>query len=121
MTSYIDGRDELAAALVSAGVRVDDSFGGEPPYAVVWSDGIGDMRTIVTGRVVWSYRVAMVAGGFAEAGVEAELAALRGTCLTVARALAGWQLVRLDRDSLRELSGSTYRGADLILARMIDL
>lgn len=121
MTSYAQGRDELATALESAGVRVDAAYGGEPPYAVVFSAGVADFGHVVMGRVPWQYRAVMVAGGIDGEGVAAELDALRASCIGAARTLAGWRLERLDPDGIRDLAGGRVWTADLIVSRHIDL
>lgn len=121
MSAFADARSELATALDDAGVRVDAEYGGDPPYVVLFSDGIADMTGVQRGAVTWGFRIAMVGGGFTDPARDGELDVLRTLVLGAVRALAGWRVDRLERDVLRDVAGGRVLAADLIVSCMVAL
>lgn len=121
MATLASRRAELVAALVAAGVRSGDDPGAiAAPCALVFGAG-SDMTGIGRGQVAVEFRVTML-GGLSDAhAAGAELATLEGTVLTVARALAGWQVGPLSGDQIRTVAGGDYLSADLALTTTVDL
>jgi hypothetical protein len=112
---------ELAAALTAAGVRVAAELGAtEPPCAVLFSDG-SELAGLGRGQVPWRWRVTLLAGRIDAAAVQSELATVRGTVLSALRSLAGWRLVSVSRDGIREVGGGQLLACDVITERMIEL
>jgi len=121
MTSLAGARAEYVAALRLAGVEVHDAPGGDPPYVFVRGDGIADPGHVVRGTVLATFSGVCVAGAWDDGASAAMLDELKGDVLAVARAMPGWQLGDVSRDSVRRLGASDYLTADVSANRHVDI
>src|SRR4026207_876987 len=100
MTSILQARDELDAALVAGSIPVAGAPGpAAPPCAILFGDGLADLEHIQRGQVVASFRITVLAGGWEQAETGRTLTGLVQQTVTVVRALAGWRLDEVRRDN----------------------
>jgi hypothetical protein len=122
MTTFVDARAEVIAALIAAGVRASDTPGADTPYVYVAGDGSGDGSRVVTGQLVASFRLVMVGGAWDESAAARDLDTLKQTVLETLRSLAGWRLTSgVSRDGARDWAGALYLSADVTAERLIDI
>ena len=121
MTTLVQARAELVAAIDAAGIKATDVAGGKAvPYVLVAGAGI-DLSRVISGRVEATFRAICVAGGWDEGTAIEALDAMKLGVLSVLAGLAGWRLGEVGRDGIRSFSGSDLLTADVSASRLIDL
>jgi len=116
-----EAREALTTALASVVTVTRDPAGlASPPAAIVYGDGV-DTAHIGRGQSVASFRILLVAGAWDGTGAADALAELVNAVLTVLRAMVGWQVGELGRDSAVNVSGSTLLGCDVRASVMIEI
>jgi hypothetical protein len=122
MTTFVDARSELEAAIEAGGVRAVSAPGGDPPYALIAGDGTGDPARVVTGQLVSAWRITMVGGAADDERAATELDIMKTVILTAILELDGWRFTApIGRDGSREWGGILYLQADAFAERLIDL
>lgn len=121
MPSLVDGRADLVAALVGAGIRATEDLGGVATPSVIVSGAGVDVGHIGRGQVGAAYRLALLAGAWDAAGSSRGLAELTDDVLTVLRELTGWAIGDVTPDTIIRIAGADLYGAFIPLRRMADV
>ena len=122
MTSILDARDALDAALVAGGIAIADAPGGMgAPYGVIFGEGVGGGPGVMPGQVRASFRVTLIAGGWDTAIAGRQLTTMVQLAVTTLRALSDWQFVEVRRDNVLAISGGQMLGCDVIASRLVDI
>lgn len=120
MTTLVEARAELIAALHTAGAAADAAPMTEPPYIYVTREG-ADTTRLAAGLVAADYRLVCVGGAFDTAAAARELDTLVQLALVTVRALDGWRVGEVGRDQSRDWQGGTYLTADVGAARIVNV
>lgn len=122
MTTILQARDELAAALVAGSVAIADSPGGKaPPYGVIFGEGLAGDANVMRGQARASFRVTLISGGWETAVAGRTLTGMVQSTIGVIKALDGWQLVDVRRDNVIAISAGQMLGCDVIASRLVDI
>ena len=122
MTTMPEARDELIAALTTAGVRASADPTSDTPFVFVTGDGTGDLGRVVAGQVAAQFRLVMCGGAWDQAAAATELDNLKQAVLVALRSLAGWALTGpVGPDTARDQGGGLILTADAFAARLIDI
>ena len=120
MASYATRISELATAASSAGLTVRDTWGGEPPYVIVFNDG-GEFGATPLGTYRQAFRITAVQSKALDSMSTSALAALMQTVLGVVLDLQGWRIDSLSADQLRDDAGSRVYSADVIASAIVEI
>jgi hypothetical protein len=121
MSTLPEARDDLEAALTTAGIRVTRDPAGLPaaaPAAILFGDGV-DTGHIGRGQVVAGFRILLVAGAWDGASMADILAGLVSTALTCLRAMDGWPVGEVGPDSAVTVGSNRLLGCDIRTATMV--
>lgn len=120
MTALGDAPGELADALEAGGIATSLGAAGlEPPGAVIYANGIPDLRGIGRTGIRASWRATLLASSWDSAGAAAELNALRATTLGILVGLDGWQIDEVGPDAIVPIAGADLLGCDVIASRLV--
>jgi hypothetical protein len=121
MSTLQEARDDLEAALTTAGIRVTRDPAGLPaaaPAAILFGDGV-DTGHIGRGQVIAGFRIMLVAGAWDGSSMADILAGLVSTCLTALRAMDGWPVGEVGPDSAVTVGSNRLLGCDVRTATMV--
>jgi hypothetical protein len=115
MTSISDARTALVAAVGASDAAID------PPACYVYGSG-SDMAPAGGRGFEWEFRVTCaVAYSADDASASALLAALLASKLTVLWQLAGWRVLRVGPDQVRQIAGGDQFTADIAVTTIIHI
>jgi hypothetical protein len=114
MTTVADAHAALSTAVGAASEIVS------PPACIVFSQG-SDLRGLGGSQVEWRYNVTCYVGWQDNAGSTTELAGLVQAKLVILRALAGWAVISVTPDTIRELAGGSMLSADIAVSSKVEL
>lgn len=122
MTSILEGRDDLAALLAGAGVKVTDAPGGtDPPLAVVFLGGVDPDKMRLDGSIPCEYRIVCVASAWEQEGAARSLAELVASVMAAVIAAAGWTFGRVTGARTARVGGADRLAADVFATTTIHL
>ena len=122
MTTIVEARSELIAAIAATGANASADPGSDTPFVFVTGDGTGDLGRIVSGQVAAQFRLVLCGGAWDQAAAATELDGLKQSVLTALRELAGWTLNGpIGPDTARDQGGGLLLTADAFAARLIDI
>lgn len=114
-------RATLAAALVAASIRCSDSPGDTAaPVVHIFGNG-SDLRGVGRGQVAYEFRLVLQPEAGTPAVASANLGTMVEAVCAVLRGLAGFQLIAVSQDVMRQLAGSDFLSADITTRVMVEI
>lgn len=114
MTSVATARTALDTAVDAS----DEIVAG--PACIIFSNG-SDLQGLGGSNVEWGFNILCYVGLRDNAVTSSELATYVQAKLVILRALAGWSVLSVGRDTIRQLAGADCLTADIAVSTTVEL
>jgi hypothetical protein len=113
-------RSALDTALAAQGLRMDDGWGGAPPYVLMFNAG-SDFSPILHEQTRMAFRLTLVHSRATDQLSTKDMASYEKAMVKAVRGLPGVRLDGLSPDLSRDVGGVQHWSADLTISAMIDI